>query len=127
MREIKFRVWDKDTRAYKLVHKENICREMNDLSWLVVEQYTGLKDNHNTEIYEGDIVRIHTNHGIKDLVVEFVVRRACYFLTEKTHLGVSYLLETFIVNNSNGESVLDGEVIGNIHQTAIAQKEVGDE
>ena len=64
MREIKFRIWDKDN-AYWLPG------ELNSSEWLtlneyikqeqedncILMQYTGLKDKNGKEIYEGDIVK----------------------------------------------------------------------
>ena len=65
MREIKFRVWDKeDERFAKNSHlvfdfDGNIfnLQTGEDEKELILLQYTGLKDKNKKEIYEGDILR----------------------------------------------------------------------
>lgn len=68
MREIKFRVWDKERKGF--LHQIDIDNDIIyvDTKWYihggnalddnyVMQQYTGLKDKGGTEIYEGDIIR----------------------------------------------------------------------
>ena len=59
-REIKFRVWDEkhnqwDTSPVTIHPAESVVKQGR-----VIQQFTGLKDKHGKEIYDGDIVEYNS-------------------------------------------------------------------
>ena len=121
MRELKFRAWDKDTKRYwnvgglgfekgRLieVYLDNYpttlegneeCKKPDEV---ILEQYTGLKDKNDKEIYEGDIVEIYKGGATYE--VAWFEKYGGWFC--------------FSNNDDHYEPLYqaDFEVIGNIHE-----------
>lgn len=104
-REIKFRAWDKDDGIFRFFDIESNC---DDIKWMYynvpgytefVNQFTGLKDKNDKEIYEGDIMKTDGFNG----VVKFYQQECRFSLELKT--GVNRYLRN------------DFEVIGNIFES----------
>lgn len=117
-REIKFRAWDKENKAFMPSEGYAICdgdvmglrygNEMEDVLTDQIElmQYTGLKDNNGREVYEGDVLDI----GLQNQDGKPVVAPVSY---EKYIAG--YVLD----NGGNGiwqRLDEDCEVIGNVYE-----------
>jgi uncharacterized phage protein (TIGR01671 family) len=68
MKEIKFRVWDKQLKVflYQLPEKHHLEWERFD-----VQQYTGLTDKNEKNVYEKDIIKYSYPAGYSIAIVEF--------------------------------------------------------
>ena len=75
-RQLKFRVWDKLAKRMIYPHNDNQQHFIIDLNGrfhnlqngsggddCVIQQYTGLNDNNDDPIYEGDILKNHYDVG----------------------------------------------------------------
>ena len=108
MREIKFRVWKKNTNEmFYDVQNDYYFETFINSKRFELMQYTGLKDKNGKEIYEGDILKF------TDCLDEFMpftkkisdvywFNEYSRFAMRNTEMNLSYLLES--------------EVIGNIHE-----------
>ena len=130
MREIKFRIWDKETKHMHIfgdnIHDtiafegktnkiyyynlQNGCGSLSEDSDYVLMQYTGLKDKNGQEIYEGDIVYIKGETELLDIKgkVEYNDSWAQFVITNTGNI----INETEPLGDYEEQ---DLEVIGNIY------------
>ena len=107
MRDIKFRVWDKQRQRFSknnMMGLDGVISSSHPEHYMLM-QYTGLLDNHGVEIYEGDILT-HKVQGNR--FVEFGSPKTSY---------AGYML----VNKDGMRGTLQDterlyEVIGNIYE-----------
>ena len=122
MRELKFRVYDKTEKCYSdkafSIDQLGICYAQDeDGYWeeideerYILEQYTGLKDKNNKEIYEGDIVTLNGEW-------EAIEHDDCSIVTFENgcfRVGDGY-------ENEAGSYLSDWRVIGNIHESNMEE------
>lgn len=136
-RVIKFRVWDKkrnkfvkeaftggfDSAEIKMTLNGKLtweCEYGDGVVDGIIQQFTGLVDKNNREIYEGDIVEIQywpedaQNSNIKTDkigIIEFNTQYSCYYCVGKTEDGLTTHSSLY---SKPGENRL--KIIGNICQ-----------
>lgn len=124
MREYKFRVWDEKNRemqpcgigdnGHVTVWKDEesalyCVGVVNEGSSSIIRdidvmQYTGLKDKHGVEIYEGDILS-HNNYSLRTVIYEEKYAR---YMFKQLNDHTYYKINNF--------QLVEIEVIGNIYE-----------
>lgn len=124
MREIKFRVWDKD---YKKMHVcgtnahdtmsftmdgkafyynlQNGEGSLSEESSYILMQYTGLKDKNGKEIYEGDFFKDIADGYLWQVFYD----EGCYYASSGPD---TLMLQEFLMESGK----CDVEIVGNIYE-----------
>lgn len=128
MRELKFRAWHISTGTMVFYNKFRGIMNENYPGFNIM-QYTGLKDKHGVEIYEGDIVRWGLNFSgtgrdnerwHRYAVVEInpdIQFKILYYIvadTKEKKPSDNYIFNFGIFAYKHTDKYL--EIIGNIHQ-----------
>ena len=144
-REIKFRAWDRKEMEMKRVlnisfiswsvtignigdettERNSFRNEETDR--FILMQYTGLKDKHGTEIYEGDILRYRPYHNL-EYRDRFDIHAVEWGETGDSD-GYSHSRhQEWICGRDSLADVVDGEceVIGNIYENPKLLEKDGD-
>ena len=111
MKELKFRIWDKIKKTLSPVRDYLIFFDNGEIlpiqNYLILEQYTELKDKNGKEIYEGDIVKYKewfNGFGDNYTDMEWIAEMECNKFDNETSGG------------ADGDIwYTDIEIIGNIH------------
>lgn len=129
MREIKYRVWDSEYKAYVQEYSDYVINPNGELlfydidgvfKWAnmkvcTIEQCTGIKDKNGKEIYEGDVVAFEDSDGgyeYPDVVVNTGIVEYGELRFYFTNRVVAEMDDFYI----KGDRCDDVEVIGNIHE-----------
>ena len=123
-RQLKFRVWDKLAERMIYPHNDNQQHFIIDLNGrfhnlqngsggddYVIQQYTGLTDNNDDPIYEGDILKNH--YDVSNNIIGQV-------LYESDHVGYIFQWkrrgQDYKITNLNCDVAFGSVIVGNIFE-----------
>ena len=131
MREIKFRIYDKELKESHIEELQDLCEDdiwydgetdvwnvlyysTHEQERFVALQCTGIEDKNNIEIYEGDIVQVILPEFDKKWLgkIEYEQAICSYVIKRKGYIDVAFF-----------ENLKDIEVIGNIYDNPDLLKE----
>lgn len=114
MREIKFRAWDTDQKLILEMPLETNFGLSRFFGFLsnddVVMQYTGLKDVHGKEIYEGDIVKFSYGIPGRQVIAPIEFIDGAFYAITKGHNPEKCLVSELY------EHIGEFEIIGNVYE-----------
>lgn len=131
-REIKFRAWNEDDKKMFFVSELRWAYDgtfisgldtifgadhwvPGDNSSINIMQYTGLKDNHDKEVFEGDIIKIKNEDGLYDYGEVVYGRKAAFCLwLPQVMTGIRVPLLNYVHGIMIDD--YDIEVLGNIYE-----------
>lgn len=119
-RKIKFRVWNFDKKVYGFPDKITNGTSGNGAGGkIALEQFTGLKDIHGQEIYEGDIIFFKyrdRNNQVRDFTGKVVFDTGSFYAT----YGAEYDNPPLLSNALSFYQIIFRaqylKIIGNIHE-----------
>ena len=120
MREIKFRAWDKITKKYfysgtldngdvLVIHLDGEIEISSDDTYkpddFIIEEFIGIRDAEDRDIYEGDIVQC-SDAAFYRIVTYLTIRASFFFVHRDSWYPAA------VATTSHAETV----VVGNIHE-----------
>ena len=121
MREIKFRVWNEDTKEMLEIQKHSFkTNKSMPYGWNMqyefdgLMQYTGLKDKHGKEIYEGDLCKSYNGY-----IQEVVWKDNSWMYkmkVNKKYQGEAYVEIVYSSMGDTSHRNFGDEIIGNIYE-----------
>lgn len=117
MRDIKFRAWNNEFKEFNFMSpayylgSKGLLDNWPDSEHSVWEQYTGIKDTNDVEVYEGDIIKFHVVMLSPDDKVGYVTYYPEYGYSIMLPLGRVLRQEYWASGDKHTI-----EVVGNIHE-----------
>lgn len=119
MRTIKFRVWNSETEMYQdfeealnvsLCSYSDTTFGLEATSNLAIEQYVGIKDCGNEEVFEGDVF-----HCEDEFYGRIVFKNGNFYVEEFDFQTPHLILETESIDNYTWDQVA---ILGTIHDNS---------